>query len=169
VFDEPKRYGAKPLVDGLLPPNDPLAHLHAIQDVSSYYAKDGGFNAPFILSPSHVKFVYASPIMSLWNGLGRAGAYNLGVSVIGFSLPPHDEYIRIGMHQMLRNYASWWDTPMLGALKDYVRFVDFKTDQAEKDAYADRYRFADGDRSKFYFGGFGPDSLEFLFNQPRTA
>jgi SIR2-like domain len=169
VFDEPERYGAKPLVDGLLPPSDPLAHLHAIQDVSSYYAKDGGFNAPFILSPSHVKFVYASPIMSLWNGLGRAGAYNLGVSVIGFSLPPHDEYIRIGMHQMLRNYASWWDNPMLGALKDYVRFVDFKTDQAEKDAYTDRYRFAGADRSKFYFGGFGPDSLEFLFNQPRTS
>ena len=58
---------------------------------------------------------------------------------------------------MLRNYASWWDTPMLGALKDYVRFVDFKTDQAEMDAYADRYRFAGADRSKFYFGGFGPD------------
>lgn len=168
VFDEPERYGAKPLVDGLLPPNDPLVHLHAIQDVSSYYAKDGGFNAPFILSPSHVKFVYASPIMSLWNGLGRAGGYNLGVSVIGFSLPPHDEYIRVGMHQMLRNYASWWNTPMLGALKDYVRFVDFKTDQVEKDAYVDRYRFAGADRSKFFFGGFGPDSLEFLFNQPRT-
>ena len=46
---------------------------------------------------------------------------------------------------------------MLGALKDYVRFVDFKTDQAEMDAYADRYRFAGADRSKFYFGGFGPD------------
>lgn len=169
VFDEPARYGTKPLVDGPLPPNDALAHLHAIQDVARYYARDGGFNAPFILSPSHVKFVYASPVMSLWNGLGRAGGYNLGVSVIGFSLPPHDEYIRIGMHQMLRNYASWWENPMLGVLKDYVRFVDFKAGQAEKDAYVDRYRFAGADRSKFYFGGFGTDSLEFLFNQPRTA
>lgn len=169
VFDDPSRYGAKPLVDGLLPPNDPLAHLHAIQDVSGYYAKDRGFNAPFILSPSHVKFVYASPIMSLWNGLGRAGGYNLGVSVVGFSLPPHDEYIRIGMHQMLRNYASWWEQPLFDVLKDYVRFVDYKTDQAEQEAYTERYRFAGADRSKFFFGGFGDDSLDFLFNQPRAA
>lgn len=27
VFDKPERYGARPLVDGMLPPNDPLAHL----------------------------------------------------------------------------------------------------------------------------------------------
>lgn len=169
VFDDPKRYGVQPLVDGLLPPNDPLAHLHVIQNVSRYYSQDGGFNAPFILSPSHVKFVYASPIMSLWNGLGRAGGYNLGVSVIGFSLPPHDEYIRIGLHQMLNNYSSWWEEPLFDNFKDYVRFVDYKPSQAEMDAYMERYRFAGAERSKFYFGGFGTDSLEFLFNQPRTA
>lgn len=168
VFDDPKRYGVKPLVEGMLPPNDPLVHLHAIQDVSRYYSQDGGFNAPFILSPSHVKFVYASPIMSLWNGLGRAGGYNLGVSVVGFSLPPHDEYIRIGLHQMLNNYASWWDSPMLGVLKDYARFVDYKPEQADQKAYIDRYRFAGADRSRFFFDGFGPDALAFLFNQPRV-
>jgi len=168
VFDDPKRYGVKPLVEGMLPPNDPLVHLHAIQDVSRYYSQDGGFNAPFILSPSHVKFVYASPIMSLWNGIGRAGGYNLGVSVVGFSLPPHDEYIRIGLHQMLNNYASWWDSPMLGVLKDYARFIDYKPEQADQNAYIERYRFAGADRSRFFFNGFGPDALEFLFNQPRV-
>lgn len=170
VFDDPKRYSAKPLVDGLLPPGDPLAHLHAIQDVPRYYGQDDGFNAPFILSPSHVKFIYASPIMGLWNGFGRAGGYNLGVSVIGFSLPPHDEYIRIGLHQMLSNYSSWWDRPMLdGVLKDYPRFVDYKPNQPERDAYVERYRFAGADRSRFFFDGFGRNSLEFLFNQPRVA
>ncbi|VVE26580.1 hypothetical protein PAQ31011_03446 [Pandoraea aquatica] len=170
VFDDPTRYGTKPLVDGLLPPEDPLVHLHAIQNVARYYSQDGGFNAPFILSPSHVKFVYASPIMSLWNGLGRSGGYNLGVSVIGFSLPPHDEYIRIGLHQMLSNYSSWWDSPMLGGLlKDYARFVDYKPSQPERDAYVERYRFAGADRSRFFFEGFGEGSLEFLFNQPRVA
>lgn len=169
VFDDPKKYGATPLAEGLQPPEDPLAHLHAIQDVASYYSHEGGFNAPFILSPSHVKFVYASPIMSLWNGLGRSGGYNLGVSVIGFSLPSHDEYIRIGLHQMLRNYASWWDSPMLDVLKDYARFVDYKPSQPERDAYVERYRFAGADRSRFFFDGFGNSALEFLFNQPRVA
>lgn len=170
VFDDPRRYGAKPLVDGLLPPSDPLAHLHAIQDVARYYSEDRGLNAPFILSPSHVKFVYASPIMGLWSGLGRSGGYNLGVSVIGFSLPPHDEYIRIVLHQVLGNYSSWWDTPMVGdTVKDYARFVDYKPSQPDRDAYIQRYRFADADRSRFFFDGFGHSSIEFLFNQSRGA
>lgn len=48
--------------------------------------------------------------------------------------------------------VAWWFKSLsapTGALKDCVRFVDFKTDQAEKDAYTDRYRFAGADRSKF--------------------
>jgi hypothetical protein len=58
VFDSPKRYGAAPLVSGLRPPDDPLLHIHRIAKVDEYYANDRGFNAPFILSPSTVKFVY---------------------------------------------------------------------------------------------------------------
>lgn len=98
------------------------------------------------------------------------GGYNLGVAVIGFSLPPHHEYIRIGLHQMLSNYGSWWDQPFFdGILEDYVRFVDCKPAQPDKDAYMERYRFASADRSKLFFSGFRPDSLDFLFNQPRTG
>lgn len=169
VFDNPARYGAQPLVNGLLPDSDPLRHIHAIRNVAAYYNQDGGFNAPFILSPSHVKFVYAEPILSFWNGMGRSGGYNLGVSVIGFSLPPHDEYIRIGLYQMLSNYGSWWSDPMLDVLKDYARFVDFRPSQQDIDAYLERYNFAHADRSRFYFAGFGTDAIDFLFRQRRET
>ena len=170
VFDDPSRYGAKPLVDGLLPPNDALRHLHAISSLDAYYYGDGGFNAPFLLSPSHVKFVYAEPVLSFWHGIGRSGGYNLGVSVIGFSLPEHDEYIRIGLYQMLSNYASWWDSPMFdGVLKDYARFVDYRTTPDQQDDYKRRYSFAEAKRSRFHFAGFGLDAIDFLFNQRREA
>jgi hypothetical protein len=169
VFDNPARYEATPLVDGILPDTDPLRHIHAIRRVDDYYHHDGGFNAPFILSPSHVKFVYAAPILSFWNGMGRIGGHNLGISVIGFSLPQHDEYIRIGLYQMLSNYGSWWNEPLLGVLKDYARFVDFKSEKGEIDAYLERYRFAAPERSRFFLGGFGDEAIEFLFNQGRES
>jgi hypothetical protein len=168
IFDRPDRFNARPLVDGLLPPGDALRHIHWIERVDDYYATDVGFVAPFILSPSHIKFVYAEPIMSFWRGFGRTGGYNLGLSVIGFSLPPHDEYIRIGLYQMLENYGSWWDSPMLGGLlKDFARFVDFRdTEESVKD-YHGRYAFVDHERSRFFFGGFGHQAIDFLFAQRR--
>lgn len=170
VFDNPTRYDARPLVDGLLPKNDALQHLHTIGRVDDYYYGDQGFNAPFLLSPSHVKFVYAEPILSFWHGIGRSGGYNLGVSVIGFSLPEHDEYIRIGLYQMLSNYGSWWDSPMLGGvLKDYARFVDYRPTTELQDAYKQRYSFSDPNRSKYFFGGFSLEAVDFLFNQRRKA
>lgn len=170
VFDNPSRYGSQPLVEGLLPDGDALRHLHRIQRLDDYYYGDGGFNAPFLLSPSHVKFVYAEPILSFWHGIGRSGGYNLGISVIGFSLPQHDGYIRIGLYQMLSNYVSWWDSPMIGGeLKDYARFVDFRPTTELQEDYRQRYRFADPDRSKFHFSGFGSDAIDFLFSQRRES
>lgn len=70
VFDKPERYGAEPLVQGPRPENDPLLHIHRIRDVDDYYLRDNGFSAPFILSPSHVKFVYAEPLIDFWSGMG---------------------------------------------------------------------------------------------------
>lgn len=170
VFADPARYGVQPLAEGLQPPGDSLRHIFWMRETSKYYERDGGFNAPFLLSPSHVKFVYADPILSFWRGIGRSGGYNLGVSVIGFSLPPHDEYIRIGLYQMLSNYGSWWNETMFdGTLKDYARFVDYRTNDDQIAEYRSRYRFADSEKSRFCYGGFGHDALEFLFRQRREA
>ena len=170
VFAEPDRYGAQPIVEGPRSPDDPLLHIHRIRDVDGYYQRDTGFNAPFILSPSHVKFVYAEPLLSFWRGMGRSGGYNLGISVIGFSLPKHDEYVRIGLYQMISNYQqSWWDERMLGVLKDKVRLVDFRGDPAGVAEYRQRYSFVDPARAEYFLGGFSSEAIEFLFDHPRQT
>lgn len=170
VFQRPELYGIQKLVEGLLPEGDALRHIHYAEQIDRYYAIDRGFNAPFILSPSHVKFVYAEPVLSFWRGIGRSGGYNLGVSVIGFSLPEHDEYIRIALYQMLSNYGSWWETKFFdNQLKDFARFVDFRpTPELEAD-YKAKYCFAAKDKSRFFLHGFGPEAIDFLFNQRRGA
>lgn len=170
IFGNPQKYGARLLVDGLLPDDDSLKHIHTIENIDEYYRYDKGFNAPFILSPSHIKFVYAEPILSFWRGIGRMGGHNLGISVIGFSLPEHDQYLRIGLYQIISNYESWWDTKLFGEnLKDYIRFIDLCSTPEEEKNYHDRYRFVNREYSKFYFSGFDGGVIDFLFNHKRQA
>lgn len=170
VFGNLQKYGARQLVDGVLPEDDQLKHIYAIENISEYYQSDGGFNSPFILSPSHIKFVYAEPILSFWRGIGRMGGYNLGVSVIGFSLPQHDHYLRIGLYQIMSNYESWWNDKLYGDfLKDYIRFIDFCPSSERADQYFERYQFVKKEYSKFYFSGFDDGAIDFLFNQNRVG
>lgn len=171
VFDFPDRYKVSPLVDGPRSADDPLQYLHRIRHVDNYYRGDRGLEAPFILSPSHVKFVYAEPVLSFWNGMGQSGGMNLGVNVVGFSLPPHDEYIRIGLYQMIRNYQGYsWDTRWFdNTLKDHVKFVDFRETEDGVADFKQRYAFADSSKSKFLFSGFGDEAIEFLFTSQRET
>jgi hypothetical protein len=171
VFDFPDRYEVTPLVEGPRSADDPLQHLHKIKHVDKFYWRARGLEAPFILSPSHVKFVYAEPLLSFWNGMGRSGGMNLGVNVIGFSLPPHDEYIRIGLYQMIRNYQGYsWDTRWLNStLKDHMKFVDFRDSERGAAEYKQRYGFSDSSKSKFLFSGFGDEAIEFLFTSQRET
>lgn len=170
VFDDPARYGAEPIVQGLRSESDPLLHIHRIHDADKYYQRDAGIDAPFLLSPSYVKFVYAMPLLDFWHGLGQAGGYNLGVSVVGFSLPQHDDYIRQILYNIISNYQeSWWDEKLPGVLKDDVKFVDFRGEDAGRKEYLERYRFADPGKSKYWLDGFSAESVQFLFRQSRET
>ena len=171
IFDFPQRYGTHSLVDGPRSPDDPLSNIYRIRQADLYYHGEHGLEAPFILSPSHVKFVYSEPLLSFWRGMGKSGGMNLGINVIGFSLPAHDEYIRIGLYQMISNYQGYsWDTRWFdNNLKDYVRFVDYRATGEGIADYESRYRFSLAEKSRFMFGGFGEEAVEFLFSSAREA
>lgn len=170
IFDEPERYGTEPLVQGPHLPDDPLLHIHRIHDVENFYSQDNSIVAPFILSPSHVKFVYAEPLQNLWHGIGKMGVFERGFSVIGFSLPEHDEYIRVGLYQMLSNYQrSGWDEKFCGSLKDNVKFVDYRHSDEEIAKYKQCYFFVDPRKTSYMLDGFGGRAIEFLFEQSRES
>ena len=165
VFDDPARYGAELLVQGLCSPDDPILQIYRIRGVDNYYSEDNDLHAPLILSPSQVKFVYSEPLQSLWHGMGRFGGLNLGVSIIGFSLPPHDEDTRIGLYQMISNYQkSWWDQDLLGIRKGNVKLVDFANEDAWESEYKRRYSFIDPTKADYCFTGFESAAVNFIFD-----
>jgi len=167
IFANRDKYQIKPLVDGPLHPENSLNHIHTIVNIDEFYNTDRDFNAPFILSPSHVKFVYANLLSDFWYGLNRFGRYNFGMSVIGFSLPKHDEYIRVILYNLISNYTANWNEKFLEKTKDYIRFVDFKNQTSDKMEYIKNYGFSDHDKTLHSFDGFNEDSENFLFNQQR--
>ena len=93
---------------------------------------------------------------------------NLGVSIIGFSLPLHDEYLRICLYRMISNFQGVsWDQPLLHWYKNNVKLVDYRTDKTEKVELLDRYRFIDFDKADIYMDGFSRDAVKFIFSQSR--
>lgn len=165
VFSDPEKYKATPIVDGPRSEDDPLNHIFKITDCDNYYQQKKIKQAPFILSPSYVKFVYAETLKSFWHGWGNAGGFNLGLSIIGFSLPEHDDYIRIALYQMISNYQNYnWDEPMLNTFKDNVHLVDFQESEDGRREYLKHYSFVDTSKAEFFFGGFSDEAVDFLFN-----
>ncbi|TGM03246.1 SIR2 family protein [Leptospira jelokensis] len=167
VFSDLNKYQTTPIVEGPRFPDEKIKNIYRIKKVDEFYREDRSFQTPFILAPSTVKFVYAKPLMEFWHGLGRTGAYNLGFSIIGFSLPSHDEYIRILLFKLSQNYKSWWDTPLLNTLKEDIKVVDFRKNQKEKNLLLQRYSFFESDKKNFWFNGFNEKSVDFLFKKKR--
>jgi hypothetical protein len=169
VFDHPERFGITPLFDGLTDEGAFQRRLFRIGKTGLFYSYPDLPETPFILSPSYVKFLYSQPLLGFWSGLGLAGALNLGVTVIGFALPEHDEYLRIALYKLITNYQqSNWNESILGKLKNNVKFVDFKNTNQEQHDYKKRYSFADSEKTDFFFEGFGENSLDFIFSDTRN-
>lgn len=169
VLDNPERFDLESLVDDLLLDDDLLRHIHQMGNVDAFYAHGQDLGVPFILSPSYYKLVYAQPILSLWDGLGSAGSLHNGISIIGFSLPAHDEYLRVALYRIISNYSHYWTDNMLGPMKDFIRFVDLRTSDEAEQEYKEKYRFANPEHSKFHFRGFDEDAITFLFDEGRET
>ena len=93
---------------------------------------------------------------------------NLGVSIIGFSLPLHDDYLRICLYRVISNFqGASWDQPLLDWYKNHVKIVDYRTDQKGKDELLDRNRFIDFEKADVYTDGFSTDAVKFIFSQSR--
>ena len=168
IFNNNDKYGQYPLVDGPRNEDDPLLNIYRLKNIDRFYGNYDPPAVPMILSPSHMKIVYANPFLDFWWGWGRAGGMNLGISIIGFSLPLHDDYLRICLYRMISNFQEVaWDQPLLDFYKNHVKLVDYRTDKEGKDELLERYRFIDYEKADVYTDGFSMDAVEFIFNQSR--
>lgn len=166
VFKDPQRFGAVPLLEGPRFPDDPLRQMYRVREIENLYRSSPLFLAtPSLLNPSTMKILYSQMVRDFWWGLGHVGEMNFRMAIVGFSMPPQDEYARQALYRLVKNYQSigWdktWDS--VGHKKAPLLLVDFRSSPEEAQAFRQRYAFVDWSKAQTLFSGFDEKALEFL-------
>ncbi len=167
VFSNAEALDVVPLIDGPRFPDDSLREMHRVRRLDRLYERPVLFHStPWLLNPSSMKLLYSRTLRDFWYGLGNAGTLNLGLAIIGFSLPDQDEYARQVLYRLVRNYQNaYWNEDVLGSglQKTPLIIVDHKQSDEDLAAFQSRYAFVDWEKTKTYMNGFDDKALELLF------
>jgi hypothetical protein len=126
IFKDESNVEVEQLTEGPRDPEDPLQYIYRVRDLGQIVGAQFWQCCPLILSPSSSKILYANPIKGLWHGVQEAGGLNLGLGIMGYSLPPHDEYARQALYHLIRNYTEFEpDFEINGLRKGPVRILDY--------------------------------------------
>lgn len=161
IFSHEKALGLERLVDGPRFGNDPLKNIYRAKNLKALYDRNFLFHAtPRMLPPSGAKLLYANRMNDFWDGMQSAGLFNLGMAVVGFSLPAQDEYARQILHSLITNYQRHNEPDRK---KSPLAIVDFFIDKAAEARFRERYRFVDWQHAELCGAGFDLPSLDKIF------
>ncbi|GBF27590.1 hypothetical protein MnTg02_02644 [bacterium MnTg02] len=166
IFSDEKTLDLQLLVDGPRPTGDPLKNVYRAKNLAALYNKDLLFLAtPRILPPSAAKLVYSPGMNDFWSDISGHGINNFGMSIVGFSLPPQDDYTRQIVYSLVTNYQKAnWGADELGRTKPPLAIVDFFGDSKKAEAnFRNRYRFVDWSRATLFGTGFDAKILDSIF------
>jgi hypothetical protein len=154
---EPRPIAREPYVDS------PLRQVMRVKDLGRYLSRnDFVFAAPLILAPSAHKLLYSEPLKEFWWGMQGVGSLNELVAIVGFSLPPHDEYAVQALFNLIANFQEEDTGGLIKKLP--VRIVDKRESEEDRQSLRDRYRFVDWGLAELDYDGFRPEAVRFLFS-----
>jgi len=168
VFDDYLSLDLSKLVQGPRLRDDPLVSIYRMRNVGDYLATHSlAMEAPILAAPSYHKQLYLGPLRELWNGFGRASYMCPDLVIIGFSLSPHDEYVRQALFNLVTGFQSY-DRCADGSPKPHMRMVDLQPTPEGQAQYRQAFAFADWSKTDCRFDGFGLDAIEFVFGHGST-
>ena len=163
VFGNDRVVESFPLTDGPRDENDPLVDVYRIRDIGPLLDLESFKWCPLLLAPSQSKIVYAQTLRGFWAGLQMAGGLNSSIGVVGYSLPPADEYVRQALYHVFSNYTKYETTPVLSdRMKTPIRILDSAPPNDSGADMRSRYRFADWRKTELRLDGFTESTLGWL-------
>ena len=163
VFGEGRIVDSRPLTDGPREVDDPLTKVYRVANPGPLFECGFWECCPLILAPSQTKIYYSQPLRGFWWGLQRVGAFNLGLGVVGYSLPSYDEYARQALYYVFSNYTEHGaDHELNGRKKSHPRILDYPLNGDSGTDIRSRYRFANWKRAEFLLQGLDMSSLDWL-------
>ena len=166
IFSNQSDFLPEKIVNGPYFSDSPLQRLYKVRNLDRYFEmKNYVSNPPLILSPSFSKIVYLNLLKEFWNSFYSAGPLNRMVAIIGFSLPEHDEYVRLPLFSLIHSFQNI--EPNLPNLKKTrLKIVDLRKDGVDLQTYKQRYSFVDWNRADCCFEGFGQNAINMVFEKP---
>jgi len=162
IFSNPSDFMPKKIVNGPYFEDSPLQRIYKVRNLKKYF-EIGNYvtDPPLILSPSFSKVVYLDPLKEFWSSFYSAGSLNRMVAIIGFSMPEHDEYVRLPLFSLIQKFQNYDPAPLLKKRK--LKIVDLRNDEKGLSLYKTRYSFVDWDRTDCCFEGFGQKAVDMIF------
>jgi hypothetical protein len=159
----------QPLTEGPRDPDDPLLRIAVIPPdrLGHYYATTASWwrNPPILFPPSRAKPLAGSPLIPLWRGVGLYSYMLGGVTVIGCSLPAGDPYVVQLIHHIATDYAAGRRKQSVSWPQRRLKVVDLAPDEDAAARFRQRYRFMPEEDTDFLLDGFGPNTLESIFER----
>ncbi|QBQ53381.1 SIR2 family protein [Nitrosococcus wardiae] len=151
------------LTQGPREADDPLQYIYRVNDLNQIIGAKFWQCCPLILSPSSSKILYADPIKGLWRGIQKAGGLNFGLGVIGYSLPPYDEYAKQALYHLIRNYTEFEPNLELGGLrKSPIRILDYVPSGESDWRIRRNYSFINWERCELMTTGLSLEGVEWI-------
>jgi hypothetical protein len=135
--------------------------MYRVRDLERLYVNPPWFMAvPSLINPSTTKVIFARQFADFWRGLGQTGGGNHRMVIIGFSMPPHDDYARQVIYRLAENYQQiHYDRRKA---KEPIILVDFRTTKRSRDQLLKRYAFLDLTKTELHLDGFTQTFLDRL-------
>jgi hypothetical protein len=166
IFGEEPVSRVSPLIDGLSFDNDPLRDVYALSDLDNYYSHRSAYmRPPLIMAPSSAKAVYGRELRPLWRGIGLNGSNWGGLSLIGLSLRPADDYLRQVLYTLTSDYTWNFQEGKGWGRPGRIRIIDRRTPESAQ-ALKDAFRFIEWEYVELDAAGFTSDSIDPLFLPP---
>jgi hypothetical protein len=164
VFGPSEHLRISPIVDGPRHPTDPLREMYRVRDVERLYRSRPLFHAtPWLLNPSVAKIIYSRTLKDFWWGLGEVGVLNFTMAIIGFSMPPQDDYARQVLYRLITNYQhNYCEEGVLERKKSPLIVVDLRKTPNQEREFRRRYAFVDWGRTEAYFDGLSDEVVGLL-------
>jgi hypothetical protein len=168
LFNPSSGVSVRPLVDGPRPLNDPLKEVYRVVDVEPFYKEPPFFTffiyTPLLIAPSTSKVLWFDRFKEFWWGMNSMGGLNRRLTIIGFSMSAHDEYVRQIIYKITRNYQKlhWGIEELNLGKKAPMLIIDCQFDAAKQEEFRKRYAFVDWSRAEMRFDGFSAENLALI-------
>lgn len=161
IFRNEHIFDPVPIIKGKIHPLDPLKNIFRCNNMDEYFRKYGEVSeSPYIISPSYSKLLYMDHIKALWDGFYSTAMMSKNFVIIGFSLPSHDEYIRLPLFRAIYNFQQ--DDLNPGFEQNRLKIVDYKQTEEEKKSFKQNFSMVNESKTDFYFEGFDEYVVEKL-------